>query len=152
MYKSLINRVIDEKQKEAELELKKKSLEQSIANKRYNINDIYVGYIAKRIITRHNGKDVLKQMVKQTPVILYPIELNHFKDISCHNTYYPLVRIGENPNTDDYYLSEKYIESFTGVCSETLSIHNISENASLTAGELSQILAEQESLKEMYFN
>ena len=152
MYKRIIGKIVEEKVIETQEEERQKLHQARISNTKYDISSIFVGYIAKRAIQTIRGKDVLKQMVNTKAILLYPVELEYFKDIEEIDKYYPLLRFDEKPDNDNYYISERFINSFVNKCSETLIARGISEDAKLTIKELREIMQQQENLKQIYFN
>ena len=150
-YKRIINKVIEEKREEAKQQALQQAKQKSIDTAKYSIDSVYVGYLAKRVIKKNKGNEVLKQLVSPKAVLLYPVELQHYKDIETNN-YYPLLELGEFPTTDDSYVSERFLNSFSVMCMEALQARGISEDAKLTASELRKIMQEQERLQEIYFN
>lgn len=150
-YKRLIDKVIEEKNKEEEQKKIQQANQKRVDTTKYSIDSVYVGYLNKRAVQKHNGKEVLKQMISPKSVLLFPVELQNYKDIESNN-YYPLLELGEYPTNDDNYVSERFLNSFSVMCLETLQAHGIADDAKLTVGELRKIMQEQEILKETYFN
>ena len=119
---------------------------------KYDINNIYVGYLAKRAVQKIDGKEALKQIVKSQPILLYPVELNYLKAIEEDDKYYPLIYIGEKPSNDDYYVPERFLDTFVNICAETLFSLGINDDVQLTVKELKEIMEKQEFLKQICFS
>lgn len=149
-YKRIISGIIDKHVEENQSQAIEQARQAQIKNAKYCIRDIYVGYVAKRLIDENN-KTKFKQLVNADAIMICSMGSNIFKDIET-NKQYPLISFSNKPTTDDYYIPERFVDGFVSACAETLYARGISENAKLTVGELRQIMQEQENLKQIYFN
>lgn len=150
MYKSIINKIAEEKVAEANLEQQQKSKQAKIANAKYNVDDIYVAYIAKQIIQQTNGQLILKQMINSNLRVCKYVSSNCLQDIETLE-YYPLIRFNKQPKIEGNYIPERFLDKLTSEYIDVLDERGINLNACLTAKDLRDIVNGQHYFQENAF-
>ena len=150
MYKNLINQIVEEKAKQAEIDRKVEANRKRIENAKFSTGNLYVGYVCSIIITKDRGRNRLKKLTDSKARILKYTSKDTFQDIESEE-FYPLVREGQYPNEKEYCILEASLSSFEAECIETLSNKGIEPNSKLSKTQLRQILEEQQKLNRYRF-
>lgn len=102
----------------------------------YDINAIYIGYIAKQQEINENGKIItLKNLIDNKPRMFKYAAVGYYQDIETEK-YYPMVGKYQEPEEDGLYIAEEYCKSFKNVCSQDNSVR-------LTAKQCREMLDKQ---------
>ena len=69
MYKNLIREIAEQEANKRKEEQKQAANQKRIKKAKYDISNLYVGYISKFIIGDYNGRSYLKQLTNHMPRI-----------------------------------------------------------------------------------
>ena len=127
-----------------------KKIEKQNEIETYNIQAIYVGYIAKRLVQTIAGEKKVRNLVKSNPIIM-KYSNGYCVDIENGNRY-PVISLGQMPQNDDYYVPERLMYDYCTFCSETLYSDENLEELEMTSTQLREILNAQELKQQIYFN
>lgn len=116
----------------------------------YNMQAIYVGYIAKRLVETVDGESKVRRLVNASPIMLKYSD-GYGIDIENGNKY-PILNLGEIPQNDDYYIPERLMYDYSTFCCEAIYSAEIAQNLEMTPVQLRKILNEQERRQQIYFN
>lgn len=144
MYKSIINDAVERKVARDKIQRELKCKANRIKNTKYDINDIYVGYILGAIKVRTNSKIKVKHLVNPEIKMFKRVDVDKFMDIESEIRY-PL--ISQNFDEQQKFVSGKYLTSFITYCVETLYEKEIDSECKMSIKELKSIIAEQEKLR-----
>lgn len=145
MYKNLIREIAEQEANKRKEEQKQAANQKRIKKAKYDISNLYVGYISKFITGYYNGRTYLKQLTNHMPRIFRKTGNDIFQDIETEKVY-PILMEKQTPHEDENYIVEDNLQLFEVACMEILESQELETNAKLTKLQLRAILDKQTKL------